>query len=88
MLIARGRPEDGERLRALLNQAVAIFDDLGMRYDLARAVGMRLELQGVSSASPQASIDMVVCQVDRQKPDLSQTAAPDGTAFITKNDAQ
>ena len=88
MLQRRGRPEDRERLQALLNEAVADFDELGMRYEMTRALALRLELQGVGQASPMASIDVVASHVGGRRPDLSSEAAPDGTVTLMFSDME
>ena len=88
MLHARRRLEDRERAQGLLNEAVAKFDELDMRYEMTRALALRLELQGMSEVSPLASIDVVASQVGGRRPDLSSEAAPDGTVTLMFSDME
>jgi len=90
MLIARDAPGDRGRALELLNQALERAQSLEMKPLLERALATKLELQGAGSGAfdQQRSIDIVAFQVEQQRPDLSTTAAPDGTVTLMFSDME
>jgi class 3 adenylate cyclase len=90
MLLARAGPGDRARALELLNRALERAQALGMKPLTEQALAAKLEAQGVASGShdQQRSIDVVAWQVDRRRPDLSATAAPDGTVTLVFSDME
>jgi class 3 adenylate cyclase/DNA-binding CsgD family transcriptional regulator len=88
MLQERGRPEDRDKAQRLVNQALATFEELGMKKDVERALALKLQLQGVDTTSPYSSIDAVASAVQAEQPDLRPHAAPDGTVTILFTDIE
>jgi class 3 adenylate cyclase len=90
MLLLRAGPGDRARALELLNHALERAQALGMKPLLEQALAAKLEAQGVTSGShgQQLSIDVVAYQVDRKRPDLSATAAPDGTVTLMFSDME
>jgi class 3 adenylate cyclase len=90
MLLLRAGPGDRARALELLNRALERAQALGMKPLLEQALAAKLEAQGVTSGShdQQLSIDVVAYQVDRKRPDLSATAAPDGTVTLMFSDME
>ncbi len=90
MLLARAGPGDRTRALELLNRALERAQALGMKPLLEQALSTKLEAQGVASGTidVQRSIDIVAFQVERKRPDLSSTAAPDGTVTLVFSDME
>jgi class 3 adenylate cyclase len=90
MLLARAGPGDRARALELLNRALERAQALGMKPLTEQALAAKLEAQGVASGAhdQQRSIDVVAWQVDRRRPDLSTTAAPDGTVTLMFSDME
>jgi class 3 adenylate cyclase len=90
MLLGRAGPGDGARARELLNRALERAQALGMKPLLEQALAAKLEAQGVASGThdQQRSIDVVAYQVERKRPDLSATTAPDGTVTLMFSDME
>jgi class 3 adenylate cyclase len=88
MLQERGLPEGREKPLGLVNQALATFEELGMKKDVERALALKLQLQGIDPTSMQSSIGLVAAAVYVDKPDLRSHAAPDGTVTILFTDIE
>jgi class 3 adenylate cyclase len=88
MLHERGAAGDSERARALVDQAIAAFDEMGMPKDLESALALKLELQGVASSDIYTSIDNVARAVERERPQVTVHPAPDGTVTIMFSDIE
>ena len=88
MLLARGRPGDSARAREQLASALEVARELGMKPVVERALALKLRAQGVVALSPTVSLDAVVSAVQKEPPDLSVHAAPDGTVTILFTDIQ
>jgi eukaryotic-like serine/threonine-protein kinase len=88
MLLARGRPGDRHRALEQVDQALPIFQELGMKALLERALALKLKAQGIDISSPQTSIEAVAASVYADKPDLRNHAAPDGTVTIMFSDIE
>jgi class 3 adenylate cyclase len=71
-----------------VNQALATFEELGMKKDVERALALKLQLQGVDRTSPYSSIGVVAAAVEAERPDLRAHAAPDGTVTIFFTDIE
>jgi len=88
MLLARDTPGDRARALRLLDEALALFQDIGMKHDIDEALKLKLQAQGVSSTDIATSIDAVASAVYVDKPDLRSHAAPDGTVTILFSDIE
>jgi class 3 adenylate cyclase len=96
MLLARDKAGDpSTSLRAgrekglqLLNQALEIAQELGMKVVVERALKLKLEAQGISLSDLGSSIDTVAREVLADQPDLKPHAAPDGTVTIMFSDIE
>jgi predicted ATPase/class 3 adenylate cyclase/tRNA A-37 threonylcarbamoyl transferase component Bud32 len=88
MLLARGRPGDRRKALEQVDQALPIFQELGMKALLERALALKLQAQGIDISSPQTSIEAVAASVYADKPDLRPHAAPDGTVTIMFSDIE
>jgi len=84
----RGERGDSQRAMELLDKALAIFQDLGMKVWLEQALALKLQAQGIDPTVSQSSIDAVAASVYVDKPDLRQHAAPDGTVTIFFTDIE
>ena len=67
-------------------RAAERFGKLGAKLYLDQVIAKRLELQGVGLGDTQTSIDTVADAVQAEAPDLSTTAAPDGTVTLMFSD--
>jgi len=88
MLQERDQPGDRGKAQGLVNQALATFEELGMKKDVERALGLKLQLQGIEPTTDQSSIGAVASAVYVDKPDLRPHAAPDGTVTILFTDIE
>ena len=82
----RAGPGDRERAQALVNESLAIAQELGMKPLLTKIVALKMRLQGIGSQDVHTSIDTVARQVQSQHPDLRAAAADDGTVTIMFSD--
>ena len=85
--VAERRGERAEALR-LLDRAAALFQQHGARLYLDRVIGRKLEMQGIDATSLNTSIDRVTASVQRERPEISVHAAPDGTVTIMFSDIE
>jgi len=96
MLLARDKAGDPsaslragrEKALQLLNQALEIAQELGMKMVVERALKLKLEAQGISLSDLGTSIDTVAREVLADQPDLKPHAAPDGTVTIMFSDIE
>ncbi len=88
MLVARDEPGDEARALELLSEALGTARELGMSRLVEEAVGLKVQLQGISSTDVKTSIDAVALAVDGERPDLRPHAAPDGTVTILFTDIE
>jgi class 3 adenylate cyclase len=88
MLLARGGPGDRATAVELLNQALDIARDLGMKLAVERALTLKLRAQGAAGSGLTTSIEAVAAAVERERPDLRRHAAPDGTVTILFTDLE
>ena len=88
MLVARDAAGDRAHALQLLDEALSLFQDIGMKRDIEEALKLKLQAQGIDTTSPQTSIDAVAASVYVDKPDLRTHAAPDGTVTILFSDIE
>jgi eukaryotic-like serine/threonine-protein kinase len=88
MLLDRGGPGDRERALKLLDEALSIFQEIGMKWDIEQALKLKVQAQGIESSDLHTSIDRVAASVQSQHPDLKSHAAPDGTVTIMFSDIE
>jgi len=88
VLLERGHPGDPEQALALLNDALATAQELGMKSVVEQGLAQKLRLQGLAAVDVQTSIDAVASAVEKERPDLRVHAAPDGTVTILFSDIQ
>jgi class 3 adenylate cyclase len=88
MLEERHQPDDRKKAQGLVNQALATFEELGMKKDVERALALKLSLQGVDRTSSYSSIGVVAAAVEAEQPDLRPHAAPDGTVTLLFSDIE
>jgi class 3 adenylate cyclase len=65
---------------------LAIAQPLEMKPLIARIVGLRADLQGVTHST--TSIDAVAASIDAERPDLTSQSAPDGTVTLLFSDIE
>ena len=89
MKLLRGAAGDREQALELINASLERAQSLGMKPLLENAIARKLDAQGSASGTFHAhSIDIVAHRVDRERPDLSATAAPDGTVTLVFSDME
>ncbi|MGZ5418964.1 MAG: protein kinase domain-containing protein [Solirubrobacterales bacterium] len=81
-------PADRDRALALLGEAIEVGREIGAAGLVDRALGLRLEAQGLSGVDITTSIDEVISAVESERPDLRAHAAPDGTVTILFSDIE
>jgi class 3 adenylate cyclase/Cdc6-like AAA superfamily ATPase len=88
--LLRGAPGDRDRARALIDEALGQAQKLGMKPLLTRLMDLKLDQQGISSTSGDiyTSIVAVADSVQRERPDITAHAAPDGTVTILFSDIE
>lgn len=84
--LGRGEDDDRERAVSLLNKALETANAIGMPKLVEQALQAKLELQGIASSSPTASIDIVAAGVSMERPDLAPHAADNGRVTIVFSD--
>ncbi len=85
--VAERRGNTAEAMR-LLDQAGELFRQHDARFYLDQVIGRKLRLQGVSSADIHTSIEAVTIAVERERPDISVHAAPDGRVTLMFSDIE
>ena len=89
MLLARDQPGDRQKALDQVDQALPIFQELGMKGFMEQALTLKLRGQGIlTSAGARTSIDAVAAGVQGEHPDLRAHAAPDGTVTILFSDIE
>ena len=86
MLHERNESGDGEKAQALVNEALATFEELAMAKYVERALALKMELQGIGYSAFNTSIEAVAFTVQAEQPDLRTHAAPDGTVTLLFTD--
>jgi class 3 adenylate cyclase len=87
-LLTRDAPGDPERAVGLLNQALDTATSIGMTRLVDETLAAKLDLQGISSGTIMASIDIVAAAVKADRPDLRSQAAADGRVTILFSDIE
>jgi predicted ATPase/class 3 adenylate cyclase len=85
--IAERRGDTAEAMQ-LLDQAGELFRQHGAKLYLDQVITRKLQLQGVSSADIHTSIEAVTLAVERERPDISLHAGPDGSVTIAFSDIE
>ena len=89
MLLDRDKKGDREKALELANQALTVFEQLGMKKYVERALALKMDLQGISSTDVLTSIDAVAAIVQSEQPALPPKAvAPDGTVTLLFTDIE
>jgi class 3 adenylate cyclase len=87
--LQRDAPGDRARARTLIDEALSHARKLGMRPLIDRLVALKLQDQGISTTGDiYRSIDAVADSVQREQPDITAHAAPDGTVTIMFSDIE
>jgi class 3 adenylate cyclase/tetratricopeptide (TPR) repeat protein len=88
--LQRGASGDGDRARALIDEALGQAQKLGMQPLIARLMDLKLDQQGITSITGDiyTSIVAVADSVQRERPDITAHAAPDGTVTILFSDIE
>ncbi|MCI0850085.1 MAG: hypothetical protein J4N26_03900, partial [Chloroflexi bacterium] len=88
VLVERGDPADQEKALGLVNDALAAFQEMGMKTDVANCLALKLRLLGIDTSDMRTSIESVVATVYVEQPDLRPHAAPDGTVTLLFSDIE
>ncbi len=90
MLLARGESGDRERALALLDEALATCQKLGLKGWLDPCLETKLRAQGLDRVSlgANSSIDAIAASIGSKRPDLSTHAAPDGSVTLMFSDVE
>jgi class 3 adenylate cyclase len=89
MLLARDAPGDKTKALSLLQQALDTAQELGMKRIVELSLALKLEAQGFdTSTDVMTSIDAVARAVQRERPNITVHAAPDGTVTIMFSDIE
>jgi class 3 adenylate cyclase len=88
MLLARDAVSDRAQALHLLDEALTLFQDIGMKRDLEEALKLKVKAQGIDLSDIGTSIDTVAREALAEQPDLKPHAAPDGTVTIMFSDIE
>ena len=88
LLLERGAEDDRARALDLLGLSIDTARELGMPVIVERALGLRLEAQGLAGLDVTTSIDSMIEAVADERPDLSAHVADDGTVTILFSDIE
>ncbi|HSD23911.1 MAG TPA: adenylate/guanylate cyclase domain-containing protein, partial [Solirubrobacterales bacterium] len=86
--LARDADDDRGRALELLANVLGMAREMGARWIADRALGDRLEAQGLSGVDVTTSIDDLVSALEEEQPDMRAHAAPDGTVAILFSDIE
>jgi predicted ATPase/class 3 adenylate cyclase len=86
--LKRDATGDRARARGLIDEAIALAQQLGMKPLLEKLMALKLDEAGLSSTNIFTSIDMVAERVQQERPDVAPHAAPDGTVTIMFSDIE
>jgi class 3 adenylate cyclase/tetratricopeptide (TPR) repeat protein len=87
--LKRDAPGDRERARVLIDEALTTAQQLRMKPLIDKLVALKLQDQGISTTGDiYRSIDAVADSVQREQPDITAHAAPDGTVTIMFSDIE
>jgi class 3 adenylate cyclase len=85
--IAERRGNIAEAMR-LLDQAGELFRQHGAKFYLDQVITRKLQLQGAALSGINTSIEAVTLAVERERPDISIHAAPDGKVTLMFSDIE
>ncbi|MGI8462598.1 MAG: adenylate/guanylate cyclase domain-containing protein, partial [Solirubrobacterales bacterium] len=88
LLLERGEGSDRERALDLLRRSLDTARELGMVVLVERALGARLEAQGLAGVDVTTSIDSMIESVADERPDLSAHVNADGSVTILFSDIE
>jgi class 3 adenylate cyclase len=88
LLLERGGEGDRDRALDLLGRAIDTGRELGMPTLVRRALGARLEAQGLAGLDVTSSIDSMIESVADERPDLSAHVNDDGSVTILFSDIE
>ena len=88
LLLERDAEGDRERALELLATVLGRAREMGARWIADRALGDRLEAQGLAGVDVTTSIDDMVSALEEEQPDMRAHAAPDGTVAILFSDIE
>jgi len=87
-LLERDRDNDREAALQLLSDVLGTAREMGARWIADRALGDRLEAQGLAGVDVTTSIDDMVSALEEEQPDMRAHMAPDGTVAILFSDIE
>jgi len=87
-LVLRDRRGDREKALALLGKALEGARAYGSKHVVAKALALKLELEGIADESPRSSIERVASSVEEKRPNFSPAAAGDGTVTLLFTDME
>jgi eukaryotic-like serine/threonine-protein kinase len=88
LLLERDREGDREQALELLAMVLGKAREMGARWIADRALGDRLEAQGLAGVDVTTSIDDLVSALEEEQPDMRAHMAPDGTVAILFSDIE
>src|SRR5829696_5164534 len=88
LLLERGREGDRELALEHLTTVLGTAREIGARWIADRALGDRLEAQGLAGVDVTTSIDEMVSALEEEQPDMRAHMAPDGTVAILFSDIE
>jgi class 3 adenylate cyclase/tetratricopeptide (TPR) repeat protein len=88
MLLRRGGRGDARSASALLNDALAGAQAIGMAGVVSDALELKLKAQGLGGRDPRESIEAVAAVVEAEQPNLAAQTAPDGTVTLLFSDIE
>jgi class 3 adenylate cyclase len=87
-LLQRDQDNDRELALELLSDVLGTAREMGARWIADRALGDRLEAQGLAGVDVTTSIDDLVSALEEEQPDMRAHMAPDGTVAILFSDIE
>jgi class 3 adenylate cyclase len=88
VLLERDREGDRDLALELLATVLGTAREMGARWIADRALGDRLEAQGLTGIDVTTSIDDMVSALEEEQPDMRAHMAPDGTVAILFSDIE
>jgi eukaryotic-like serine/threonine-protein kinase len=88
LLLERGRDDDRDHALELLAAVLGTAREMGARWIADRALGDRLEAQGLAGVDVTTSIDEMVSALEEEQPDMRAHMAPDGRVAILFSDIE
>jgi class 3 adenylate cyclase len=88
LLLERNQDNDRELALELLSTVLGTAREMRARWIADRALGDRLEAQGLTGVDVTTSIDEMVTALEEEQPDMRAHLAPDGTVAILFSDIE